>query len=413
VAKTSVDSGGVTLLDEPADSWSPSASRNNETRPLRPGRAKAEPEDDAEEPFLRARRRVPVRRGFLPAWLRTTWGKLAFGVSLLVIPGLLLALIIAAHSFLDHDPRFRIDSSASIQTTGNTQLSRSDLLSVFGSDIGRNLFYVPIAKRRVELEQIPWVREATVMRLLPNQLRIAIVERTPIAFVLVHGRVELADADGVILTLTPQQMAARHDSFVVVSGINPTDPLSVRKARMQIYQRFIGDLDSTGEHVSAHLSEIDLSDPEDVRATVPVNGSDLLLHFGDQNFLPRWRNYQTHIAQWEQQYPHLAAIDLRYDREVVLKMAGDPGASSTTPPAPRAISNAAPKASAKPAAKAVVKAAPKPAAAAPTPAHHVPAAHEHKSAPLHTAKTRKPAPVKHRSSHRPAHQKPYASGRSA
>ena len=183
MAKTSADSGGVTLLDEPADSWSPPATRTSGARPSRSGerpvRAQAEPEDDAEEPFLRARRRVPVRRGFLPAWLRTTWGKLALGVSVLLIPGLVLASIIAARSFLNHDPRFRIESSAAIQTAGNTQLSRADILSVFGSDIGRNLFFVPIAKRRAELEQIPWVKKATVMRLLPNQLRIAIVERAP------------------------------------------------------------------------------------------------------------------------------------------------------------------------------------------------------------------------------------------
>jgi cell division protein FtsQ len=401
VAKTSADSGGVTLLDGPADSWVPPASRNGEARPPRPVRAQTEPEDDAEEPFLRARRRVPVRRGLLPAWLRTGWGKLALGLSILIVPGLLLALIIAVHSFLDHDPRFRIESSISIQTLGYSQLNRSDLLSVFGSDIGRNLFFVPLAKRRAELEQIPWVQKATVMRLLPNQLRVAIVERTPIAFVLVHGHAELADADGVILTLTPQQMAARHDSFAVVSGMNPADPPSVRKARMRIYQKFIADLDSTGEHISAHLSEVDLSDPEDVRATVPANGSDLLLHFGDQDFLPRWRNYQAHIAQWEQQYPHLASIDLRYDREVVLKMAGDPGTSTSPGPA----ASAAPRP--------VTNPAPKPAAAAPAASHHPATEHEHQSPAAHNSKTHKPAPAKHHSSHSPTHEKPHAGRRPA
>ncbi len=417
VAKSSVDNGGVTLLDDPADAFSRPAVRDSEARPSRPVRADAEPEDNAQEPFLRARRRVPVRRGLLPAWLRTTWGKLALGVSILIVPGLLLALIIAVHSFLDHDPRFRIESSTSLQTLGNSQLNRSDLLSVFGSDIGRNLFYVPLAKRRAELEQIPWVRQATVMRLMPNQLRVAIVERTPIAFVQVRGRIELADAEGVILTLTPQQMAARHDSFAVVSGINPADPLSVRRARMQIYQRFIGELDSTGEHISAHLSEVDLSDPEDVRATVPANGSDLLLHFGDQNFLPRWRNYQAHVAQWEQQYPHLASIDLRYDREVVLKMSGDPGTS----PSPNPATSAAPKAETKPAPKPAVSAAPKletkpvprSTPAAPAVNHHPPAEHQHQSPAAHSSKTHKPAPAKHHSSRSTTHEKPHASRRSA
>jgi cell division protein FtsQ len=341
VAKNTAN-GGTTLLEEPADFYRPPTDRESDERPLRPARAQAKPEDDAGEPFLRARRRVPVRRGLLPAWARSGWGKLALGGVVLLALGAVAALIVSVRSFLDHDSRFRIESSASIRIVGNSELSRSDLLAVFGSDIGRNLFFVPLAKRRAELEQIPWVEKATVMRLLPNQLRVAITERKPIAFVEVRGHVALADANGVILSVTPQEVAARHDSFPVVSGLNPADPLSVRSARMQMYQRFIGALDATGEHFSAQVSEVDLSDPDDVRATVPVNGSDLLLHFGQENFLPRWRNYQAHIAQWQQQYPHLASIDLRYDREVVLKMAGDAGTNAAASPATKPAATAKP-----------------------------------------------------------------------
>jgi cell division protein FtsQ len=387
VSKTNANSG-ATLLEEPADSYRPRAGRDIDTRTSRSVRAQADSEDDAGEPFLRARRRVPVRRGLLPAWARGGWGKLVLAGCVLIALGLAAAMILGLRSFLDHDPRFRIDSSASIQTLGNSQLSRGDLLSVFGSDIGRNMFFVPLAKRRLELEQIPWVEKATVMRLLPNQLRVAIVERNPIAFVQMHGRVELADVDGVILTMTPQQMASRHYSFPVVSGINLADPLSVRAARMQMYQRFIGDLDATGEHISAQLSEVDLSDPDDVRATIPANGSDLLLHFGDEDFVPRWRNYQAHIAQWQQQYPHLASIDLRYEHEVVLKMAGDPGL------------NAAPSTDAKPPEKTAPVAPPTavhnaaPVHSAPS-THSVPAVHSSRAAHGTSAHSTAHKPAKH------------------
>jgi cell division protein FtsQ len=363
VAKTNLNTGATVLDEPPADG--PPAARGFAARLSRPARATADPGDDAEEPFLRARRRVPVRRGLLPAWARSPWGRLAFAAAVAAALGLIAALLVATRNFADHDPRFRIDSSASIQTLGNSQLSRAELLSVFGSDIGRNLFFVPLSQRRIALEQIPWVRQATVMRLLPNQLRVAITERTPIAFVQVRGRIELADADGVILTMTPRQMAARHYSFPVVSGIAPADPLSIRSARMHLYQKFIADLDSTGEHISAQLSEVDLSDPDDVRATVPANGSDLLLHFGQEDFLARWRNYQAHIAQWQQQYPKLASIDLRYDHEVVLKMAGDPAPSAALKP--------------------TSKSEPRPAQTAPQPAHTSPSQRTatHKAKPAH------------------------------
>jgi len=243
-------------------------------------------------------------------------------------------MVLAIRDFLNSDSRFRIDTAASIQTVGNSQLTRDDLLSVFGADIGRNIFFIPLSPRRAELERIPWVEHATIMRILPNQLRVAIRERTPIAFVRVGDKVKLVDAAGVILEMPPAMIAARHFSFPVVTGINPTDPLSVRTPRMRLYHRFIADLDSGGPKISSDLSEIDLSDPEDVRATLPAGAADMLLHFGDEKFLARYHTYQAHLAEWQQQYPHLASVDLRYDTQVVLKMAD--GKANTDPAPPQA-----------------------------------------------------------------------------
>lgn len=292
-----------------------------------------------EEVFLRTRKRVPVRKGFLPPFLtKTPIGRAILGVLALAVIAFGIVVTLAVKNFLDHDPHFRIESASSIQIDGNSQLKRSELLRVFGADIGRNLFFVPLNQRRKELEQLPWVAHATVMRVLPNQLRVAVVERTPIAFARVGNEIKLADADGVILDMSPVALAAKHYSFPVVTGINPEDPLSVRTPRMHIYQKFMKEIDATGEKVSQQLSEIDISDPEDVQGLVSDNNSDILLHFGDSNFLTRWDEYKTHLAEWKQQYPNLASVDLRYDRQVVLKMTKDadptqPQNPNATPPA--------------------------------------------------------------------------------
>jgi cell division protein FtsQ len=115
-------------------------------------------------------------------------------------------------------------------------------------------------------------------------------------------------------------MAAKHYSFPVVSGISARDPLSVRAARMHLYQQFISDLDSGGGKVSTQLSEVDISDPEDIWALLPAQGSDIQVHFGDSDFLARYRSYQQHLPEWRQQYPHLASVDMRYENQVVLDM---------------------------------------------------------------------------------------------
>ena len=339
MAKTDVNtSRGTTLVDDDSDDAflrPAAASRSRTDRDSAAERVVARAVDNVGESqdgqaFLRTRRRVPVRKGILPDWAKTRWGRIVVAaLSLAALAGLVW-LVIAVRDFLDRDPRFRIDSSASIQILGNSQLTRDELLSVFGSDIGRNVFFIPLSTRRSELEHIPWVEHATVMRILPNQLRVAVRERTPIAFVREGDQIKLVDADGVILDMPPAMMAARHFSFPVVAGINPSDPLSVRGARMHLYQKFIADLDSGGEKISSNLSEIDLSDTEDVRATIPVGSTDMLLHFGDEKFLARYRIYTAHLAEWQQQYPRLAAVDLRYDTQVVLKMA-DGAAAGQSP----------------------------------------------------------------------------------
>jgi cell division protein FtsQ len=344
VAKTDVYRNGTALAeDEPADEFlRPAASPR--TRAQRPIPRQPEDEPAGEEVFLRSRKRVPVRKGILPAFLtKTTAGRIIFALLALVVIALVVLVVMAAKNFLDRDPRFRIDSASSIQIDGNSQLTRADLLTVFGADIGRNLFFVPLTERRKELEQVAWVAHATVMRILPNQLRVAIVERTPIAFARLGNQIKLVDADGIILDMQPAALAAKHYSFPVVTGINPQDPLSTRGPRMRIYQKFMNEIDSSGEKLSKSLSEIDLSDPEDVQGLVSSGNSEILLHFGEDNFLNRWHEYQAHLAEWKQQYPRLASVDLRYERQVVLKMADSAAEPAATPINTRAVPSATPK----------------------------------------------------------------------
>ncbi len=325
--------------DEPADGAPrPGASSRPRAvaRPEDDARPRGNPryagENDASDEPLRIRRRVPIHQGrwanfrLATFLLRTRIGFALLCVALLVSAVLLFLGYRAVRGFLESDPHFRIASSASIQIIGAADgqqggLTRADLLGVFGGDIGRNIFFVPLRKRQLQLEQLPWVAHATVMRLLPDHLSIAVVERTPIAFVRLGNSIGLVDADGVLLSLPPATLASRHYSFPVVTGLAPTDPPEARAARMQLYQRFVAELDGGGQNVSSQLSEVDLSDPEDVRVIVPAQGNDLLLHFGDSDFLTRYRSYQAHLPEWREQYPHLSAIDLRYDRQVVLKMA--------------------------------------------------------------------------------------------
>ena len=294
--------------------------------------------DDDEAPATRRRGGVRLRfRGGLP---RTKWGRIGAGLMALVFLGTCAAGLVMARHALMHDPRFLISSSSSIEFVGNVHATREQLLDVFGDDVERNIFYVPLAERRAELERLPWVANATVMRLLPNQLQVSIVERTPVAFVRQGSHIGLVDANGVLLDMPPGGQGDAHYSFPVVTGISASDPLSTRAARMKLFERFTTDLDGGGEKISQGLSEVDLSNPEDVRALIPTDSTDILVHFGESNFMERYKKFEQHLPEWRTLYPRLASVDMRYETQAVLDMApessgaaasGTPGADVKAP----------------------------------------------------------------------------------
>jgi cell division protein FtsQ len=270
-------------------------------------------DDEAESPFLRGQKRVPVRRGALP---RKAAGrvKIILQIAAVVVPIALVWIVLARYA--TQSWRFRLDSSDNISIAGTNNVSRSQVLDVMASDIDRNIFFVPLEQRKKQLEQIPWVQSASVMRLLPDRLKIVIAERTPVAFVQIGSRIQLIDANGVIMDV-PANQATRY-SFPVIVGMSENEPLSTRVARMKLYMQLVKELDSSGARYSADLSDIDLSDPDDVKATVTDPHGAVLVHLGSSNFLEHFKVYVAHVQEWRTQFHHLESVNLRYDHQVIV-----------------------------------------------------------------------------------------------
>ncbi len=302
-----------TIADEDLEAAASGSARQNELEDSPLDARMLDLDDEAESPFLRGQKRVPVRRGALPR-------KAASRVKIALVLMLILAGIavpwILLRQYATQSWRFRLDSSDNIAISRTDNVSRSQILDVLASDIDRNIFFVPLEQRKKQLEQIPWVQSASVMRLLPNRLKIVIRERTPVAFVEVNSHIELIDANGVIMDL-PASQPAKY-SFPVIVGITDADPLSTRAARMKIYSQLIRDLDSSGAHYSGDLSDVDLSDPDDVKATVTDPHGAVLVHLGSSDFLERFKVYVTHVQEWRTQFQKLESVDLRYQHQVIV-----------------------------------------------------------------------------------------------
>jgi cell division protein FtsQ len=339
---------------------------------------------EQEPPFLRVQKRVSVRRSSLPkkTVTRLAWAAVALGI--VILCGIMVASL---YHYGERSWRFRVESSDDIEISGLQNVTRAQVMEVMGGDIGRNIFFVPLAQRKTQLEQIPWVESASVMRFIPNRLKIEIHERTPVAFARVGSRILLTDDVGTLMELP----AKKKYSFPVIVGMNTGEPPSTRAARMKIYNDVVGQLDAGGAHYSQDLSEIDLSDPDDVKVTANNRAGEILVHLGSSNYLERYKIYVTHVQDWQQQFDKLESVDLRYDRQIIVNP--DLQGSAKQPPLSAAAAKKAMAAGVKPAALITrITSSPKPSPAFTVkPAGPSPA----KSSPMRQAKSKKVMKTRH------------------
>ena len=347
---------------------------------------------EEESPFLRGQKRVSARRGTLP---KKTLHLLAWSAIALIFACVSGVAGATLYHYGERNWRFRIESSDDIEVIGTHNVPHTQVMEVLGGDIGRNIFFIPLTERKAQLEKIPWVESASVMRFVPNRLQVEIHERTPIAFARLGSRIWLIDAGGTLMEL-PGAGKQKY-SFPVIVGMNPGEPLSTRAARMKIYNQLLRELDSDGAHYSQDLSEVDISDQDDVKVLTNDSAGAVLVHLGSSDFLSRYKIYVTHVRGWRQQFEKLESVDLRYEHQIILNP--DTQGTAKAPQITPAAARAAIAAGVKPAALIHVV----PPAKLPTPSHGAAALPPNGGAQKPVAK-----PVSKKTAHKKTRWKPKA-----
>jgi cell division protein FtsQ len=91
---------------------------------------------------------------------------------------------------------FRI---ASIALGGHKNVSREEILGIAGVTGRTSLLFLDADTARASLKTNPWIADATVLKLYPDRLHIAVTERDAFALWQKDGRVTVIAADGTIV----------------------------------------------------------------------------------------------------------------------------------------------------------------------------------------------------------------------
>src|SRR5580693_9390504 len=218
--------------------------------------------------------------------------------------------------FLIRDSRFALNGpegnwdTPTLEITGAAHASREQLQAIFSDDAGRSVYLLPMNDRRASLRSVTWVRDASLERLWPNRVIVRIAERAPVAFVtLGPSRFGLIDEDGVILPTAADRFA-----LPVLAGVHASDSAEERRKRVHRMLRLTRDLGDA----ASNISQIDVSDPDDLKITEPWDGRVLTLLIGDHAFALRYANFVRNYAEIKRRLPGAATLDLRLEDRITV-----------------------------------------------------------------------------------------------
>jgi cell division septal protein FtsQ len=236
--------------------------------------------------------------------LRVVW------VLLAIVGGGALAFLLlwrggqlALDRLIYQNPSFAVQT-IEVQTDGVIALEQ--LRKWSGVKPGDNLFALDLLRVKRDLEMIPVIKSAAVQRVLPNALRLTVVEREPIAQVVTlrpragngFDRVVYhLDETGMVMQpmdrrLTTDPEGQANDWLPLLTGVNGAELMSGRMMetpQVLAALRLIASFDHSPMTGLADLQRVDVSAPEILQAFTG-QGTEVVFAVADlERQLRRWR----------------------------------------------------------------------------------------------------------------------------
>jgi cell division protein FtsQ len=209
-----------------------------------------------------------------------------------------------------------------ITVSGNTRLSRGEVLSLLDGLAGRNMLLVSLDQWRQKVLTSPWVEDAALRRVLPGTVDVVIAERRPMGIGRMSGELYLLDQHGGII----DEFGPNHAEFdlPLIDGLatptrSTTNAPIVDEGRAALAARVLASLQERPE-LAARVSQIDVSDVRD--AVVILKNDTALIRIGDEQFAERLQSYLDLLSALREKVPRIDYVDLRFGERVYVRPVG-------------------------------------------------------------------------------------------
>ena len=287
---------------------------------LRPGQAPpraAGVRAPADKRFRRAQVRPSGKRGWRNA---ITWS----AVRIVLIGAVATLAAFKGISAALSMPQLRVHH---IAVKGAEKLSSGEVDVLLDGLKGDHILSVDLDAYRARLLQSPWVAGASLRRVLPSTIEIAVTERRPMGLARIDGRLFLVDASGVVIEENGSQHA-QYDLPIIdgLQGDTKQTGFLIDPARAWLAARLI-DATSADAHIGPRVSQIDVADSHN--AVVLLDGDRALLHVGESRFVERITSYLVLAPTLRERLDDIDYVDLRFDERIYVRPRKPPVAAGT------------------------------------------------------------------------------------
>lgn len=203
-----------------------------------------------------------------------------------------------------------------IRVSGLSRLTASDVETLLAGVRGASIFAVNLDLVRETLRASPWIEDASVRRVVPQSLEIAVVERAPIAVARFPSGLFLIDGSGAIV----DRFGPKHADLdlPIIDGFEtvPRPGIRVEPARALLATRLLRSLADRPD-LQQRLSQVDVSD--DRNAVAMLEDDPALLHLGHERFAERIETYLDMAPTLRERVQAIDYIDLRFEERVYLR----------------------------------------------------------------------------------------------
>jgi cell division septal protein FtsQ len=256
--------------------------------------------------YLRRRGNLRVRKA------RRARSVLQFLAILLAHLLALSLLVLAGSRALAHlagSPMFKVRT---VRVSGMARGSERALRQRLESLSGRGLLELDLDDVARLAGEDPWVRRASVNRLLPDTLHVQVEERVPAAVAVIRGRTHVVDREGVVVG--PCGPAMSEDAPVLV-GLDGLDAPALGAALARGV-RALAELERVGGDFVRGVAEIDLGQPD--RIAVRHSGTGPILLLDPQRVGRNLKQYVSLSAVIADRAGPAQYVDLRWSERIAV-----------------------------------------------------------------------------------------------